>query len=42
MDELHKVFLGMVAVLIVFTIMFGTLAEIQKHNNNYLDTIANK
>jgi hypothetical protein len=36
MDELHKLFLGMIAVLIVFTIMFGTVAGIQKHNQSYL------
>jgi hypothetical protein len=37
MDELHKFFLGMIAVLIVFTIMFGTVAQIQKQNQVLLD-----
>lgn len=41
MDELHKVFLGMIAVLLVFTIMFGTVAKIQQHNQGYIDTMVN-
>lgn len=37
MDELHKVFIGMVAVLLVFIIMFGTVTAIQKQNQLFLD-----
>ncbi len=39
MDELHKLFIGMIAVLIVFTIMFGTTIKIQKRNQVYLDVM---
>lgn len=39
MDELHKLFLGMIAVLVVLTIMFSTAIEIQEHNRAYLETI---
>lgn len=39
MDELHKVFIGMVAVLLVFTIMFGAVSEIQKSNQARLEAM---
>jgi hypothetical protein len=32
MDEIHKLFIGLIAVLLVFTIMFGAVAKIQSHN----------
>ena len=40
LDELHKVFIGMIAVLIVFTIMFSAADKIQKHNQAMLDDLA--
>ncbi len=39
MDEIHKLFIGLIAVLFVFTIMFGAVAKIQEQNQTYGETI---
>lgn len=40
MEELHKLYVGVIIVMIVFMIMFGAAAEIQKHNQAYINTIS--
>ena len=42
MDEIHKLFIGLIAVLFVFTIMFGAVASIQTQNQAYLDSLVAK
>ena len=39
MDEVHKIFIGLIAVLFVFTIMFGAVAKIQEQNQAYVENI---
>jgi len=39
MEELHKLYVGVIVVMIVFTIMCGATVQIQKLNQNYLDTL---
>ena len=39
MDEIHKLFIGLIAVLFVFTIMFGAVAKIQEKNQTYVETM---
>jgi len=39
MEELHKLYVGVIVVMIVFMIMCGAVVEIQKINQVHLDKI---
>lgn len=39
MEELHKLYVGVIMVMIVFMIMCGAVVEIQKSNQVHLDRI---